>query len=328
MFGFYNYNKPGKGVNPRDPKQPRVPLFFELLFSKLGRLAKLNLLYILLMIPALLVTMLVMGIVASSLTDAAVPIYAEVLGIGKPDMSNAELVVSLAGFDAMARLVLTLWFAVFFGMGPATAGITYVLRNNAREEPTWLWSDTWRNLKSNFKQSLALWVIDLLVFVLMIVSFDFYSTVGTWGMIAKAILVFVTVLYLMLHIYVYQMMITFELPLKHIMKNSLILSLMNAPKTLLLLAILAFIHIALPVLIVFTNRAIFMTVFILLEVVFLLAASGFMTNFFIYPSMEKLIQRAQAEAEGDAAEEVGELTEAAEAAEAETEDETEAENEE
>ncbi len=298
MFGFYNYNKPGKGVQKRDPNQPRTSLFFELLFRKLWDLCKVNFLYILLGIPTFIITMLIVGIVSSRLTEFAAPILAEVMGLASADMSNVQLSTSLIGFDLGARVVFAVLFMVFLGLGPATAGVTYVLRNYGREEHAWLWSDTWRNVKSNFKQAILLWIIDLAVFFVMMVAFDFYSRHGGWGTAATYLLLCISVLYLMMHIYVYQIMITFELSFKHVVKNSVILSLMTAPKTLLMVVILAAVHIGIPALLfAVSGIGIPMLIFILLEIIFLPAASLFTTNFFIYNTVEKYIKQALATAE-------------------------------
>ncbi len=303
MFGFYNYNKPGKGVQKRDPNQPRTSLFFELFFRKLWDLCKVNLLYILLMLPTFIVTMLIVGIITSRLTEVAAPIFAQMMGLGAADLSNLELTTSLIGFDLGARVILAALFTIFLGQGPATAGITYVLRNYGREEHAWLWSDTWRNIKSNFKQAIALWFMDLAVFFVMVVAFGFYAASASWGLAATCVLAFIVALYLMMHIYVYQIMITFELPFKHVIKNSVIMSIMTAPKTLLMLLILAVVHIGLPCLIFAVSKSgIGLIIFILLEIIFLPAASAFTTNFFIYNTVEKYIKQALEMAENANAE--------------------------
>ncbi len=293
MFGFYNYNKPGKGVNKRDPNQPRMSLFWELLYTKLWNLCKMNFLYILLAIPTFVVTMLMVGVVSSRITDVAVPVLAEAMGLAADETSNIQLGASVIRFDLVLRYILAFLFMMFLGMGPATAGITYTLRNFAREEHAWLWSDTWRNVKSNFKQAIALWIIDLALFFVMSVALTYYAQMGGIGTAVIFLLLSVCFAYLMMHVYVYQIMITFELPLKHIIKNSVILSLMTAPKTILLLLVQVALHIAIPVLLlIFGGNMLPIIIFILLEFVFLPAATMFMTNFFIYPTVEKLIKQA------------------------------------
>ncbi len=293
MFEFLTHNRPGKGVQKRDPNQPRTNLFFELLFSKLSDLCRVNFAYILLAIPTYIITMIAVGTVTSRITEVATPLFAELMGIDGADMSNVRLNEYIATFDITVRVVFTTWFMVFLGLGPATAGVTYTLRNYAREEHTWLWSETWRNVKVNFKQATLLWIMDLAIFILTPMAFDYYRLIGTLGVVILAVLIALGVLYLMMHVYVYQIMITFELPFKNVLKNAAIMSLMTAPKTLLMILILAAVHILAPCIIVLLSKGIVgILLFILLEVVFLLAGSAFMTNFFIYPTVEKYIKQA------------------------------------
>ena len=44
-MGFFNFDKPGLGVNPDAPKKKGVFLYFELLFRRFGSIIKTNMLY-------------------------------------------------------------------------------------------------------------------------------------------------------------------------------------------------------------------------------------------------------------------------------------------
>ncbi len=293
MFDFYGYNKPGKGVQKRDPNQSRISLFFELFFRKLWSLCKVNMIYVLLIIPAFIVTMLVAGVVTNRLTDFIAPLFAQLVGLDAVDMSNAQFAALLAGFDLGARVLIALWFVVFLGAGPATAGVTYALRNYAREEHIWMWSDIWGHMKSNFKQAFLLWILDLAVFYVMAIAFDFYASTDALGIAALCVLLFIVILYLMMHIYVYQIMITFELKLKHVLKNSAIMSILTAPKTFLMLIISAVVHIGIPILLVALSKSgASLIIFAFLEILFLPSATAFASNFFIYNTVEKQIKIA------------------------------------
>ena len=298
MFGFYS-NKPGRGVPKRNPDQPRTSLFFELLGRKWWDLCKVNLMYILLAIPAFLVTILAVGIIAGRLTMSMAPFLASTMGLDSVDMSNDQLATSIVGFDLSIRIIIAGLFSVFLGLGPVTAGVTYILRNFGREEHVWMWSDTLRNMKSNFKQSVLTWIMDVVAVSVVVIAFEFYGKQeGTWGTLGTYLILFVSLLYLMMHIYVYQMMITFELPFRYVLKNSLIMAVATAPKTLLMLIILAVVHIGIPLLILtISGMGIPMYIFVLLELIFLPAASMFTTNFFIYDTIEPYIKQALKQAE-------------------------------
>ncbi len=66
---FNNYSKPGKGVNKRNPEQPSIQVFYDVLPRKLWDLFKLNVLYLLTAIPFFIVTMIIAGAVSSPIID-------------------------------------------------------------------------------------------------------------------------------------------------------------------------------------------------------------------------------------------------------------------
>lgn len=291
---FKSYLKPGKGVEKRDPNKGRFAIFFELFFRKFWSICKANILYLIACIPAFVIMMLVSGILSSKITDMCAPLIAQGLGMSVAEAASEEVMAQVVNFDMSLRMFISLIFMVFCGMGPATAGLTYVLRNYAREEHVWLVSDMWQRTKSNFRQGMAVWIVDLLAFVAIAIAFDFYINLGGAFAYIAYLLVFVVVLLLMMHLYIYQLMVTFELKLKDLYKNALIFAFVEAPRNFALLIVLALIHIGIPFFLAAAGMPpIAMLIFILLELVMLVAASGFVVNYFIYPSVERFIVLAQ-----------------------------------
>ena len=138
FFGFMNYNKEGKGVNPEDLDRGPLPTFFGILGRKFWKLIPINLLYVIFSLPAL-----VLAFFGSSyLVQAIFP------GL---DMTLVESAAGAAK-DADDALVLqvfemTIIFFLFAMMlaglaliiiGPVHAGIVYVLRNYSREEHSFI----------------------------------------------------------------------------------------------------------------------------------------------------------------------------------------------
>ncbi len=293
MFGF-NYAKPGKGVERRDPNKKRIAVFFEIFFRKFWGLCKANLLYVICCIPAFVVMIFVSGILTSGITDYFTPIIAQSFGSGPADVLNGVVELQVAFFDMVLRTFVALLFTVFFGAGPVTAGLTYILRNYAREEHVWLISDMWQRTKSNFGQALVVWVTDVLAFVVLTIAFKFYLGIPGPMSYLAGLIGFVSLVFIMMHFYIYQLMVTFELKLKDLYKNSLLLVFAEAPKNLAIFVAMVLIHIIIPYFgTVMGNMPLFMPIFLLLEVVVLLAASGFMSNFFVYSTVEKFIEATQ-----------------------------------
>lgn len=299
MFG-YNYAKPGKGVNKRDPNQSRISIFFEVLFRKMWELCKVNVVYLLVSIPTFIVTMICMGVVSGRIVQALLPAIAKLLELPGVDMSNPELVNQAARIDLIVRVWVSYLFVVFFGQGPVTAGYTYILRNYGREEHAWMFSDWFEHTRKNFLQSLLVWLIDLVVFCLFVIAISVYMELGGFLVYLAGLLSVIFLVYIMIHFYVYQLMITFKNSIKDIFRNAFIMTMQKAPQNLLLLLILFAVHVALPILgllLGWSGKG--WLVFLGAEVLILASVSGFTTNFFVYPQLEKYIKAEKEQTENE-----------------------------
>jgi len=238
--------------------------------------------------------MLLAGLISSRITNASASLLAGIMGLAAPDASNPEFSTMLATLDVGARGVVSFIVAVMWGMGPVTAGFTYILRNYAREEHAWLLSDFFGKTKQNFGQALVVWLVDLAMFSVLTTAFFFYSVQTGMLHYLSYIVLSVIILYTVMHFYIYQCIITFKLSVKDIFKNSAIFALVEAPKNLLLAFILFFVHLGLPYIAALYGWPVwFWLVFIILELFLLIAASGFMVNFWVYPVFEKYIIEAE-----------------------------------
>ncbi len=112
-------------------------------------------------------------------------------------------------------------------IGPATCGLVYILRNFANEKPVFMVSDFFDAFKSNFKQGFFLGLLDILTTGIVGIALIWY--IANQGLsvamaIPLGISIMVLVLLMFMRFYTYLMVVTVELPLKHILKNSLIFS--------------------------------------------------------------------------------------------------------
>ncbi len=303
MFFGNNYQRPGKGVNKRPEGTPRISIFFEILWMKLWSLCKLSVLYVISAIPTLIVVMFFAGAISSPITNSVSSflLFSNETN-SQVSLNPDEIMVSLVWLDFSIRFFVGLLFMVFLGMGPVTAGASFVVRNFAREEQAWVWSDFWQHAKSNFGQALIVWILDILVCFVLGTAAKFYSNMGGAGVILTAFMLSIVIIYIMMHFYIYQLMVTFKLSIAQLFKNSLAFAISNLFKNLLLLVVLALLHIGIALTLALTANLMFLLLFMLLEVVLLVAVSAFTTNFFVYPITEKYIKLAdeKIEAEADA----------------------------
>ena len=202
-FLGFNYAKPGPGVQKDEPPKKPVVVFFEIYFRKFWDLIKLNLLYfasvILFFLPAILV-------IATH-------------GFGR----NLWLLISLLPISLS---------------GPATAGFTYIMRNNVRQEHVFLWTNYIDAVRDNWKQSLIASLLLVAAVILAIVCIPFYVQQVQKNpafMIPLAVCLAALIWFVFMQFYVYVMIVTFDLKLTAIYRNAFILALMGLGRNVLLM---------------------------------------------------------------------------------------------
>ena len=131
-------------------------------------------------------------------------------------------------------------------IGPATAGFTYVLRNFSREQHSFVWMDFIDAFRANWKQSVVVSIVDAIMIYLAVLNFGFYNSMagGEHSLIGYILLiafVIILILYLFMHYYIYMVLVTFDLKMKDVFRNSFILGVLGIPRNLLITVISALI---------------------------------------------------------------------------------------
>lgn len=264
---IYNKNKPGKGVEKENENLRPHVRFLKIFYRKTWELTKLNLLYLMFILPTFLAVFFLSGIITSDVSR----------GTTNPNSVLYEITI---------RIVISSFFTVFWGMGPATSGLTKVLMKYVREEHSFVLSEFIGAIKENFKQSLYIYIIDLAAFVVLYAGLLFYGNIsGIAGLILTILIISIILVYTMMHFYIYPIMITYDLKLKYIYRNSLIYTIGKLPRTLLTLIILLAIHIGTVYVIMNFSIGVLL---MLLGTSILYALSGFIVNFSVYENMKKI----------------------------------------
>lgn len=199
LFG-QNYNAEGPGVSKDAAEKRGFFAFFELYGRKFTSLVKVNLMYFVLILPTLL-----------------------------------GFILTGSEYKTAGLILLLLGLLIF---GPATAALTFIVRNLVLGKPVWMISDFKDQFKANFKQSLFLGILDILLPVVLYYSFRYY--IGFGGLasfMAGAMVILASALFAMLNFYAYPMMVTFKLDVKYIIRNSMFFSIAKFPRNILILAI-------------------------------------------------------------------------------------------
>ena len=217
FFGLFDYSKPGKGVDKNAPQKHRFFLFFELFFRKFFKLIQLNMMYFIIILP------FIAFLTYIALENFSVPVeYIQDNVLLYIFFWLLDLPSSTTGLPPFLTWILILASGILFG--PATAGMTYILRNYAKQEHSWIWSDFFERLKLNFKQGVLAGVIDTLVLVSFILYMTFNpsdnSLFSQYMQLFKYVAIVVFIIYNIMRFYIYTIMVTFDLRFIAILRNS------------------------------------------------------------------------------------------------------------
>lgn len=170
-------------------------------------------------------------------------------------------------------------------IGPATAGLTYVLRNYSQDKPVDMFPDFFGKCKEYFGKGIAVFFLDVLIIAVGCFSAYMWSddsvTIPSFlRTLALFFVFFLLYIFICANFYVYPMMVSFDLPLKKVIKNSIILGMYKIGPNLIMLVLNALIVIGC----VFTWPA-SLSVIILLP----FSTCNFLNNFIVYPVLVKTV---------------------------------------
>ncbi len=220
---FHNYLKEGPGVDTNAPEMKGFPAFLDVLTRKFGKLTGANILYFVTSIPFLAVAFIFL---TSQVTLAFVPL--EILNASNDNVTFYNMV--------FCCLLLN-----FFGSGPASAAYAYVTRSFTRSEPVWVISDGFDKLKENFKYAILLSLVDIVVIYVASIAIGFYSVnTGIVSTCLYILMIAVFAIYALAHVFMYQIMVTYDCKFKLVIKNGILFTIAKLP-VCLLLAVIAYV---------------------------------------------------------------------------------------
>lgn len=130
-------------------------------------------------------------------------------------------------------------------IGPATAGLTYCMRNFAREDHADA-SDFFDQFKKNFWKSLFSWLFFTVGFGIIIFGIIFYDGLAKQnnilGFFGLTFSILAAVIFLFMSYYVYMIIVTFKVTFRQLLKNSFIFSFVGLGKNLIVTFFLAIIY--------------------------------------------------------------------------------------
>lgn len=251
-----NYDKPGAGVRKNEPKKKGAALFWELFSRKWRDYILVNLLYCATCIPAFIFYFfMAVGLMP-----------------GEPTPEGMAQSVMIAAF-----------MVLFFAGSPFKSGFIYVIRNYVREEHAWPVSDFFKKTWENIGQSLMVFIIDLVASTAFMFAIRFYAAASettTIMTIFLCVVIVVMVMYAIMQSFVWSMMVTFELKIPAIYKNSFLLSMATIPVNIISIAIRVFAT----ALLFFAN---YLAYIVIIAVFF--SANALLEQVLAFPTIEKFM---------------------------------------
>jgi len=228
MFGgFFNrmyYGNPNRpDLKKEDVQEGPIKLFFVVLQVRFWKLIQLNLLYSLFWIPAFAV------------------VYMNLMAVAQ----SPEFLQASGNLQSFFLSMLILLVPCLIIAGPATAGTTYVIRNWARDEHAWVWSDFKDAWKQNWKESLLVMLINGLALIIFYVNIIFYTVQAHRSplfLVLRYFILIIGIIYAMMNMFIFPMLVTYKLKIREIYKNALIFTMAELPRAfvIFLLAFLLF----------------------------------------------------------------------------------------
>lgn len=290
LYRIFNPEGNGLGVDKDDLNGPDdLRKCFKLYGRNITNLLSLNLLIIFGNFPLVFGLFALTGNLSLHTTAASSSMFAPLMGAMR--FESSPVTSALFGVHGLQSAVYTptLWTYVFmalsllvvFTFGFINTGVTHVLRSIVRRTPVSLWSDFWGAVKRNKKQALVMGIIDVAIIAILIYDIIFFA-INSSAFMYVNMLIFA--LYTIMRFYIYILLITFDLSIWKIIKNSLIFTLLNFKRN-----IVAFIGIFLAAALTWTLFTLFVPIGVVLGISLLFSSCMYFGAFAAYPKIKEIM---------------------------------------
>lgn len=260
-----DYESAGSGI-AKNSTQKGAKLFFEILGVRFWKIIEVNLLYSLFYLPILF----------------AFTFFAYV--------NNKTIALILGGIMLLAFLII--W-------GPATSGVFKIMKNFAQDKHAFIVSDFVQTFRENFRYASIIGIVDLLLLSSITAGIWVYPALAAQTgskimYVFLAVSLSVGITFIMMNFYMFPMLVSTDLSLKNIFKNSFALMFVELKRNIITLLITGAITALMALLILFVNFA-----FIYILPFFPFAFNTFMICFRSYPVIQKYVINPYYEEKGE-----------------------------
>ena len=236
-------NRNGRGVEPGEDTTPNLKYFFKLTFRKFSNLLTLNLMMFAMVLPIAFAVYLFFN--GPQMPTMSSPAFSALMGAQLIGNGGTELLtklmttmpqVNFITYDSYASwLPYVLLGILAITWGWQNTATTYISRSMVRGDGVFMFSDYFYAIKKNFKQGLLLGLMDAGVIVILIIDFLYTWSARSsyWSYLMFFAVTALIIVYLFMRMYLYLMMITFNITFYKMLKNALIFTVLGIKRNLM-----------------------------------------------------------------------------------------------
>ena len=251
IFNFFSGtdNRSGKGISKKQveyDKKLGFAFFFKLLKMRLGKFSGTNLTFALCNIFIFIALFGLSGNLDNSGPAASNPLYAQFSALSMNESGPAasalyNIYCASASTRVLSLASKTLMYSIFaliITFGLSTIGMVYNIRNVCTGEYVDTWHDFFYAIKRNFKQGIVVGLLDTTVIFLLIYDLFLYSaSAGNSYMllIFYYAIILISIVYYLMRFYIYLQLVTCEMSIWKLIKNSFLLTALGFKRNLVAL---------------------------------------------------------------------------------------------
>jgi len=169
-------------------------------------------------------------------------------GVGKEEKSAPALILFFRRFGQHFWQIIVLNILYLFAcapivtIGPATAGLTYVMRNFSQNKPVEMFKDFFAKAKEHFLKGIIIEVVDAVILALAFLAFHMWTDASidlpSWlRTVAVFFIAWIFYIFVCANFYIFPMMVSFDLKLKPLIRNCIILGMYKFGSNILMIIV-------------------------------------------------------------------------------------------
>ena len=298
-FKLFDFQKDGPGISKNNElPQSSIKRFFRTYKENFGKLVYVNIFFVLGNFPLIFLIITLSGYTKNPTMLPFYDVFQNVNAVTAIEGVTPSSMSLLATYGVQNQVLqstaLTYVFyglsaLSFFTFGLVNVGTAYILRNIAKGDPVFVWSDFWYAIKRNWKQALPFGIFDALIHCILIINI--YTNLSSANFLSSMIFwvtIVIFVLYFFMRSYIYIQMVTFKLSTFKILKNSLIFALAGLKRNLMAL-LGALLFLLFELIFLFATGVVLLPLAIAMPLAIMFSSIAYMRVFAAYFKVKELI---------------------------------------